>query len=73
VTDSGEGISVDFLPHVFDRFRQADGSVTRRHGGLGVGLAIVRSLVEAHGGKVSALSPGPGAGATFVVTLPTAA
>ncbi len=73
VTDTGEGVASDFLPHVFDRFRQADGSVTRRHGGLGVGLAIVRSLVEAHGGRVSATSEGPGSGATFVVTLPALA
>ncbi|HET7452336.1 MAG TPA: response regulator, partial [Thermoanaerobaculia bacterium] len=70
VTDSGKGISPDFLGHVFDRFRQADSSTTRTHGGLGIGLAIVRHLVEMHGGSVSASSPGPGKGATFVVSLP---
>jgi PAS domain S-box-containing protein len=70
VVDSGAGISRDFLPHVFDRFRQADGSTTRAHGGLGLGLAIVRHLVELHGGIVSADSEGPGKGATFGVRLP---
>jgi signal transduction histidine kinase/CheY-like chemotaxis protein len=70
VTDTGEGIEPDFLPHVFDRFQQADGSTTRRHGGLGLGLSIVRQLVELHGGSVRAKSPGPGLGATFVVALP---
>jgi PAS domain S-box-containing protein len=70
VTDSGEGIESDFLPHVFDRFRQADGSSTRAHGGLGLGLAIVRHLVELHGGTVRAESAGEGTGATFVVRLP---
>ena len=70
VTDTGKGISPDFLAHVFDRFRQADSSTTRSHGGLGIGLAIVRHLVEMHGGTVSAASAGPGRGATFVVTLP---
>ncbi|HSU69123.1 MAG TPA: ATP-binding protein [Tepidisphaeraceae bacterium] len=70
VIDSGEGISADFLPHVFDRFRQADASTTRRHGGLGLGLAIVKQLVELHGGTIRARSPGPGQGATFVVSLP---
>jgi signal transduction histidine kinase/ActR/RegA family two-component response regulator len=73
VVDSGEGIPEDFLPHVFDRFRQADATTTRRHGGLGLGLAIVRQLVELHGGSVRALSDGPGHGATFVVMLPLAA
>ena len=70
VADSGEGIRPDFLPHVFDRFRQADGSTTRRHGGLGLGLAIVKQLVELHAGTVTAHSPGPGQGATFCVSLP---
>jgi len=64
------GISPDFLPHVFDRFRQADGGTTRRHAGLGLGLAIVRQLVELHGGTVRADSPGPGKGTTFTVCLP---
>lgn len=70
VIDSGSGIKSDFLPHVFDRFRQADGSTTRAHGGLGLGLAIVRHLVELHGGLVSAESAGEGRGATFTVRLP---
>ena len=71
VEDTGIGISPDFLPYVFDRFRQADGSATRRHGGLGLGMAIVRYLVELHGGTVAADSPGEGRGATFTITLPT--
>ncbi|WP_017315803.1 hybrid sensor histidine kinase/response regulator [Mastigocladopsis repens] len=70
VSDTGSGISPDFLPHVFDRFRQADGSITRNQGGLGLGLAIVRYLVEMHGGSVHAESPGVGQGATFTVKLP---
>ncbi|MGH8525461.1 MAG: hybrid sensor histidine kinase/response regulator, partial [Gammaproteobacteria bacterium] len=70
VSDSGVGITSDFLPHVFDRFRQADGSTTRAHGGLGLGLAIVRHLVELHGGTVRAVSAGEGQGATFIVKLP---
>ena len=73
VADTGEGIAPELLPHIFDRFRQADSSTRRPHGGLGLGLAIVRSLVELHGGEVSAESPGLGRGATFVVTLPLAA
>src|SRR5262249_34370971 len=73
VIDNGEGIDSAFLPQVFDRFRQADGSTTRRHGGLGLGLAIVRQLVELHGGTVRASSPGLGQGSTFVVSLPVAA
>jgi signal transduction histidine kinase/ActR/RegA family two-component response regulator len=72
VVDSGEGIPEEFLPHVFDRFRQADATTTRRHGGLGLGLAIVRQLVELHGGSVRALSEGRGKGATFLVALPLA-
>ena len=70
VTDSGEGISEELLPFIFDRFRQGDSSVTRPHGGLGLGLSIVRHIVELHGGKVQAWSAGPGQGATFAVYLP---
>lgn len=70
VADTGEGIDADFLPYVFDRFRQFDGSTTRRHGGLGLGLAIVRHLAELHGGTARAESDGRGRGAVFVVTLP---
>ena len=73
VVDTGQGISADFLPHVFDRFRQADGATTRRHTGLGLGLAIVRELVELHGGTVHAASQGVGCGATFTVGLPISA
>jgi CheY-like chemotaxis protein len=70
VSDNGNGIPAEFLPHVFDRFRQADGSKTRRHGGLGLGLAIVRNLVELHGGAVQVHSDGEGKGTTFVIKLP---
>ncbi len=70
VGDTGKGITADFLPHVFDRFRQADGSTTRTDSGLGLGLAIVRHLVELHGGNVTAESPGQDKGATFTVKLP---
>jgi signal transduction histidine kinase/CheY-like chemotaxis protein len=70
VSDSGQGISPDFLPRVFDRFRQADSSTTREYGGLGLGLAIARHLVELHGGTIRAESAGEGRGATFCVTFP---
>jgi PAS domain S-box-containing protein len=70
VSDTGQGIRPDFLPHVFERFRQGDSSSTRTHGGLGLGLAIVRHLVELHGGRVTAESEGEGRGAAFTITLP---
>ena len=73
VADTGQGISKDFLPYVFERFRQADVSSTRTHGGLGLGLAIVRHLIVLHGGTVFATSPGKGKGATFTVRLPVRA
>ncbi|HEV2844691.1 MAG TPA: ATP-binding protein, partial [Thermoanaerobaculia bacterium] len=73
VSDTGQGIKPQFLPHVFDPFRQADPSTTRRHGGLGLGLAVVSHLVELHGGTVRAESPGEGLGATFSITIPWAA
>jgi NO-binding membrane sensor protein with MHYT domain/CheY-like chemotaxis protein len=72
VGDSGIGIAPDFLPHVFDRFRQQDASITRKHGGLGLGLSIVKQLVELHGGTITVDSPGEGAGTTFTVRLPLA-
>lgn len=72
VTDTGIGIEPNFLPHVFARFRQAETAATRRHGGLGLGLAIARHLVELHGGEIRAQSAGEGQGATFVVRLPLA-
>jgi PAS domain S-box-containing protein len=72
VSDTGQGIDPEFLPYVFDRFRQADSTTTRRHGGLGLGLAIVRHLVELHGGTVRAESGGRAQGATFTVALPLA-
>jgi CheY-like chemotaxis protein len=70
VTDNGEGISGDFLPFVFDRFRQAEGGSRRVHAGLGLGLSIVRELVELHNGSIRAHSEGEGKGATFIVRLP---
>jgi CheY-like chemotaxis protein len=70
VTDDGQGIAPDFLPHLFETFRQADSSPTRRHGGLGLGLSIVRQLVHAHRGKITAHSAGVGEGACFTVELP---
>jgi CheY-like chemotaxis protein len=73
VVDTGCGISADLLPHVFERFRQAEGATTQRHSGLGLGLGIVRQLVELHGGTVHAASPGVGHGTTFTVRLPMAA
>jgi len=71
VTDRGQGISPEFLPFVFDRFRQADSTSTRQHGGLGLGLAIARHLIEIHGGAIEARSEGAGKGATFTVRLPS--
>lgn len=70
VSDTGPGVSPDFLPHVFERFRQADGSTTRTHGGLGLGLAIVRHLVELHGGTISVHNVETGSGAVFTIKLP---
>jgi CheY-like chemotaxis protein len=72
ISDTGAGITPEFLPHVFDRFRQADQQITREHGGMGLGLSIVRHLVELHGGNVRAESYGEGKGATFTVVLPIA-
>jgi CheY-like chemotaxis protein len=70
VQDNGQGIAAEFLPYVFDRFRQADTGTTRMSGGLGIGLAVVRHLVQAHGGTIAAASAGPGLGATFKLRLP---
>jgi CheY-like chemotaxis protein/two-component sensor histidine kinase len=72
VVDTGQGITAEFLPHIFERFRQADSSITRHHGGLGLGLSIARQLVELHGGDISAASAGVNQGSTFTVTLPIA-
>jgi len=72
VSDNGQGLAADFIPHAFDRFRQADSSRTRSHGGLGLGLAIVKQLVELHGGTVAAESEGLGKGSVFTVVLPIA-
>ena len=73
VADTGMGMHKDFLPYIFNRFSQADSSITRAHGGLGMGLAIAKSLVELHGGTISADSPGEGAGSTFTIKLPVSA
>jgi CheY-like chemotaxis protein len=73
VTDTGAGVPTEFLPFVFERFRQADASSKRRFGGLGLGLALVKGLVEAHGGRVEVSSPGVGMGACFVIELPVRA
>jgi CheY-like chemotaxis protein len=72
ITDTGKGVKPDFLPYVFEHFRQEDGAITRKFGGLGLGLAIARQIVELHGGQISADSPGEGQGATFTVQLPLA-
>jgi CheY-like chemotaxis protein len=72
VRDTGMGIGQEFLPHVFERYRQADASTTRKYGGLGLGLSIVKQLIELHGGNVRVTSEGEGRGATFVVSLPLA-
>jgi PAS domain S-box-containing protein len=73
VADTGQGIEPDFLARIFERFQQQDAGITRRHGGMGIGLAIVRHLVQLHGGNVRVHSPGPGQGSTFTVSLPTLA
>jgi signal transduction histidine kinase len=73
IADRGEGITAEFLPHVFERFRQEDGSRSRAHGGLGLGLALVKSFVSAHAGTIEAMSDGAGKGSTFIVRLPQAA
>jgi CheY-like chemotaxis protein len=73
VSDTGKGIAPEFLPHVFERFTQQDASRTRRHGGLGLGLALVKHLIELHGGTIQASSPGEGHGAIFTINLPVRA
>ena len=70
IADNGRGIDPESLPFIFDRFRQGDGSTTRSHGGMGIGLAIVRHLMESHGGTVSAASEGSGRGSRFTIRLP---
>ena len=70
ITDTGAGIDPNFLPFVFERFRQGERATSRRYGGVGLGLSIARELVEAHGGRITAESQGPGHGATFVIALP---
>jgi signal transduction histidine kinase len=70
VTDTGKGIAADFLPHVFESFRQEEGRMVRAEGGLGLGMSITRQLVELHGGTIAATSPGPGRGSTFTIRLP---
>ena len=70
ISDTGIGISADFLPHVFERFRQAESTATRSHRGMGLGLAIVRHLIELHGGTVTAASDGENRGSTFTIHLP---
>jgi len=70
IRDTGVGIEPEFLPYVFDRFRQEDSSLTREFGGLGLGLAIARHIIESHGGKIEAASEGKGKGTTFTFTLP---
>lgn len=72
VADTGIGLAPEYLPRLFERFSQADGSTTRRHGGLGLGLSICKSLVEMHGGRIEAVSDGPGHGSRFTVSLPLA-
>jgi signal transduction histidine kinase len=72
VRDTGKGIKADFIPYLFDHFRQEDGSITRRFGGLGLGLAITRQIIKLHGGSITATSPGENQGATFMIQLPLA-
>ena len=71
VSDTGRGISAEFLPYVFERFRQADNTTTRQHSGLGLGLAITKHIVELHGGTIRAVSPGEGQGEVIILRLPS--